>query len=163
MNLAKWTSNTTPSNLFKPIFRDSNLECSPKLWGRVPLIWYYFDDLKKERFPIDNGIGPEIELFLKERMTRFLYCPSSSVNCPYRRALSIFKISSPFETHPYRLSKISYISQLHLLLDNLISLNLQRLPKDLGTFPLSSLYDKSMLMVDVRFSMALEIVPCKWL
>ncbi|KAK7814304.1 hypothetical protein CFP56_003332 [Quercus suber] len=38
-----------------------------------------------------------------------------------------------------------------------------RLPNDLGNFPPSSLNDKSILMADVRFPMALEIVPRKLL
>ena len=50
-----------------------------------------------------------------------------------------------------------------MLDDNLISLKLQRLPNDLGNFPPSSFPDKSILMADVRFPMALEIVPYKLL
>ena len=47
--------------------------------------------------------------------------------------------------------------------DNLISRKLQRLPNDLGNVPPSSFPDKSILMADVRFPMALEIVPYKLL
>ena len=165
IELAKWISKTTPSNIFKPIFRDSNFESCPKLWVKVPLIWLLSrsKDIKDERFPIDDGIGPEIDLYPKERLARFLNCPSSIVNYPDSWALDKSKISSPFEAHPNRLSNISDISWLHLLYDKLIPLKLQRLPKDLGTFPSSSLYDKSLKMADVRFPMELEIVPCKWL
>ena len=63
--------------------------------------------------------------------------------------------------HPNKLSKILDISWFQLLDDNFIFLKLQRLPNDLGTFPPSLLFDKSILMADVRFPMALEIVPCK--
>ena len=71
--------------------------------------------------------------------------------------------SSPLQTHCDKLCKISDISWLQWFEDNVISLKLQRLSNDLGTFPPSSLFDKSMLMIDDRFPMALETAPFKLL
>ena len=78
LKLAKWVSDTTPSNIFPPIKTYSNLESSPKLWGRVPLNWLVerSKNLKDESFPIEIGIGAQIELPPKESVVRFWNCLS---------------------------------------------------------------------------------------
>ena len=165
VKLEKWDSDTTPSNIFDSIYRVSSLESCQKFWGIVPLnrLFERSRPVRDERLPKDTGIGPEIELFQKESLTRFLNTPSSSVKWPWSWEKLKSKISSLSERHPDKLSKISDISWLHLLYENLSSLKLQRLPNDRGNFPPSSFPDKSILMADVRFPMALEIVPCKLL
>ena len=139
VKLEKWTSDTTPSNIFDSIYKVSSLESYPKFWGKVSFNWLYKRSkyVKDDRFPKDTGFDPEIELFQRESCTSFLNYPSTSLKWPESWAWSNYKISRQY--NPDNLSKILNISWLQLL------------------------YDKSILMADVRFPMALEIVPCKLL
>ena len=159
--MEKWTSNTTPFNIFDSINKFVSLESCPKFWGKVLLNRLYerFKNLKDVRFLIDSRIGSEIELFQKESINRFLNCPSSLFKWPKIWTLLNFKNSRLYERHPNKLFRILDISWLQWLDDNMISLKLQRLPNDLRNFPPSSLYDRSILMIDVKFPTALEIEP----
>ena len=82
-SLSKCTSDIVSAKELFPISKVCKFERSHRLLGRVPfnLFPYRDKEIKDDKFPRDEGIGPSKELYPSERPSKCLSCPKYSGIC----------------------------------------------------------------------------------